>query len=435
MASAMALVGKGERLARAGDWAAAERCFTEAHRLRPKDARIVVRQAAAFEAQSPVAALNAALRAAEASPNSAIAHIFVARFALAADRPKPAARAAGRALELDRDNGLARSVLALAQSDQGKWEETLDLILEHGLFEEWSISAHALLRLERRWTELGPVYPPAPHGLEIPTPDAKPASEHSGSARGLMSAIRSAYSRGDGGEMLRLLGPMRAADPESTEAPAGYAAALSLCGRDDLAEPWIKHALRVQAKESRRQWQASVNKPLARLGRKLRRKPDPDMPKEIDEAEPEALVLAGRVHLGLGDLTKAARYIERGSRLINPFDRWEARLIQAAIHDRQSDVVSALGELRLAIAEEPSVLPVALQRVTLHGAMSAAREAVIEAEKAGDEVRARALRAALCRVHAGPLPTARLRKARRLESEDPIAPLLVATGLRRPTGP
>ncbi len=432
MASARALVGKGERLARAGEWEAATRCFRDAHDLRPKDSRILIRQAAASERHDPVAALNVALQAAAVAPNSAIAHTFVARFDLAADRPKPAARAATQALKLDPENGLARSVLALALADQGRWDEALASILKHGLFEEPTILAHALLRLERRWVELGPVFPPMPHGLDVPQPDAKPKPEEpGGSPRRLMSAIRAAYARCDGGEMLRLLGPMRAASPEDTEVPAAYAAALSLCGRDDLAEPWIKNALRVQAKESRERWQRSVNRPLARLGRRLRHRPDPDMPKEVDEAEPEALVLAGRVYLGLGDLTKAARYAERGSRLVNPFDRWEARLVQASIRDRQSDLSGALDALRLAIAEEPSVLPVAIQRVVLHTSMSAARDAVTDAERAGDHLRASALRTALCRVHAGPLPVSRVRKSSAMESDDPVVPLLVATGLAK----
>ncbi len=364
-------------------------------KLAPREPRLLLRHASLIENRSPAKALELARRAIEQSPTSCGARSIAARIALTSGDPAEAAAHASEALRLDREGAMARTVRALAEMARGHWGEALPSLLRDGVFEEWSIVARAVLLLLRRWRELGPVRPPLGADAPVLAPDSPQAAPRGGgraSARALYSHVREAYNEGDGEAMLVWLMPMRSIAPDDTDVPAAFATAYYLCGRPDLADPWAEEALRVQAREARAQHKQ-------RRGRKDRSVSAGQPPEE--EASPEAVVLAAQVALEAGAIGKARRLAEVGSRRVNPFDRWEARLVLAEALDGQGKPDLALAELAQAVAEEPSVLPLALHRVAAHPFLVVARE-VLAMEPPTREPLREALRTAMCRLLTDP---------------------------------
>lgn len=415
MPAAWRLVEAGERSAAAGDLASARERFRSAHAEAPKDHRVLLCHAMAIGDRDPAGAVNLCIQAAQIAPRLASTHAVCAWFSLLASRYPAAVRSSSKAVELDALNPLAHTVWALAQAGTGHWEAALRRLYANGVFESAPVAAVVTLRLMRRWRELGPVWPPLPKEYQEPeVPNSQGTSPTRPAAASVGKRLYRAYLRCDGATMLAALGVLRAASPESPDIAPGYAAALYFCGRSDLAEPWVRRALREQRKAAKREWERGLDRIVARAWRRLRRLPRPVRADDEHEPSGEALLLAAKIGLSLGDLSRARGYAERASRLINPFDRWEARLVLAEVHDREGRTAEALSGIRAAIREEPSVVQLILHRVFFHSVLTAARDAIVSAEQAGDARLAGALRAAMAGILTDPRRPGRSRLLRRL---------------------
>jgi tetratricopeptide (TPR) repeat protein len=414
------MVRQAERLARSGSWDKCVALLREAEKQAPREHRLLLRHASLLERQSPDQAVRACRQALELAPRSPGAHAIAARVALTSGDPAEATRHSDGALALDRESGMARTVRALASMELGRWDEGLASLLTDGVFEEWSIVARAVLLLTRRWRELGPVRPPLSTHAPVVGPDSATAALREGgraSGRALYRHVREAYVRGDGEAMLVWLMPLRSVTPDDTDIPAAYATAYHLCGRDDLAEPWSEAALRSQAAEAR-----ADRKRAAKAAK--RAKGAASAPAAVEEdASPEAVALASAVALELGDFSRARKLAEVASRRINPFDRWEVRLTLAEVLDRQTKTDAALAELTLAVAEEPSVLPLALHRIAAYPFLTAARAVLSDSSVDAGSDLARELRRAMCSVIAVPRrPRGDRALARELAKAGTLAP-------------
>lgn len=387
------MVRQAERLARSGSWDKCSALLREAEKQAPREHRLHLRHASLLERQAPDQAVRACRRALELSPKSPGAHAIAARVALTSGDAAEAIRHAEGALALDHESGMARTVRALASMELGRWDEGLASLFTDGVFEEWSIVARAVLLLTRRWRQLGPVRPPLSTHAPVLGPDSPTAALREGgraSGRALYGHVREAYVRGDGEAMLVWLMPLRCVTPEDTDIPAAYATAYHLCGRSDLAEPWSDAALRAQAAEARADRKKAAKRAKGAKGAGHAA----DAVEE--DASPEAVALAAAVALELGGFSRARKLAEVASRRINPFDRWEVRLTLAEVLDRQTRTDAALSELTMAVAEEPSVLPLALHRVAAHPFLTAARETLADPSLDADSGLARELRRAMC---------------------------------------
>jgi tetratricopeptide (TPR) repeat protein len=405
------LMVEGERLAAAGRVGEAARKFEEAHKELPGDARVFLRLAAATSPSDPRAALRAARRATEISPNSAAAHALLARYALLAEEPDEALKAARRTLELAPDNAMAPTLLHLAKGMKGRYGEALAGLVTDGIFEQTDTTALAMELFLRRWREEGPAYAPLPEDLEVPAPGDPVDPEDHGHAGPASKHLHEAYDQGDAIGMLEALPDLRTEEPDHPDVAAGYAAALHQCGRNDLAEPWVRRALEEQRASAAEEFEQATGRALARFGRAITRRPEPKRPADGFDAEPEGLILAGWIYLSLGELKPARKLAERGSKTVNPFDRWEARLVLASVHLEAGQRQAALAELRDAVDEEPLVLYLWLHRAALLPAMKAMGRAITAARKEGDRNIELALRGEMGRIATDP---GRLKGSRRL---------------------
>lgn len=402
MSSPHALMAEGERLALRGQTREAMDRFEAAHRQLTEDPRVLLRMAAALGPSDPDAALRAATRATRVAPRSAAAHALRAKYALMAGDPRTATEAARRALELGPDNAMAQTLVHLATAARGDYGLALAGLVRHGIFEQSDVTSMAMECFLSRWWQEGPLLISLP-AISIPRPsdsvDAKPTAHSRGAARDLHSA----YFRGDAIGMLWALAELRRADPSHEDVASGYAAALHLCGRDDLAEPWVRRALDEQRAAARRVHEQRDQRLIAKMGKAItRRKTASTAPPWDLEPEPEGLILAAWIYLGLRDLKVARRLAERGSRRVNPFDRWEARLVLASVDLLSGRRREALAELRTAVSEEPMVLQVWFHRAALLPTMQAMGRAVAAAWTSGDAGLEKALRAELGRVLSDP---------------------------------
>jgi len=395
--AAWRLVARGEVLAGHGDPESAKKAFRDAAGASPRDHRVLLRHAAALAATQPREAARLARRAAELAPSSSAACALAAMHALFAGDNRAAEELATRALSAERENGLARTVRSLAALAGGDHERGVAGLVEYGIFEERGVAGFAALLLLRCWQALGSVFPPAPAGLKLPAPGATASQVNRASPRS-RRALHRAYSRGDGANMLFALRQIPSSDPDYEVA---YATALHLCGRDDLADPWVRVALVRQRIERLRQLSR-------RRGREAGVPPD-----DVDTSEPETLVLAAWIALGVGDARRARKHAERGSRTINPFDRWDARLALAAAADAGGDEPVALAEVTLAVSEEPTVLRLLLHKVALHSVLETLRTAVESADRAGSVAAASVLREEMLRILTDPRPPGPRRRLQR----------------------
>lgn len=369
-----------ERHAREGRWDEAAKLVREATRGAKPDVRLLLRHITLLEPTNAREALRQAQRAVELAPQLPAVRAIAARAALVADEPALASEHAEKALAREPEQGLARTLRHLAAMRNGAWAEGISGLLRDPIFEERSVVGRALVLLLSRWRELGPVAPPLPEAAPRTAPEDPPVSVGPRlSARTFYSAARTAYSDGDGSAMLAAAAGLRSLDPDDPDGASAYAAAYHLCGEHVLAERWVRTAIAQQRAKSRKQ-----------------EAPEGD---SEDGAEPETVLLAASIALESGDLAQAARLAAAASPKVNPFDRWEARLVlaQALIGQERTD--AALRELEQAYSEEPCVLALALNRVAGHGFLVAARRLLLadQPPEAG-----RALRAAMCRVLSAP---------------------------------
>lgn len=392
------LVASGEAFAARGDTERAARAFSEAARAAPRDYRVLLVHGSAISPMRPREAARLARRAADLAPDSSAACALAAMHALLAGDGLVAQDYAIRALSAEPGNCLARTVRSLASLAGGEHQRGIAGLVRDGIFEERRVAGLAALMLLRRWRALGPVWPPVPVGIELPTPDASRSARGRAPA-GSRRALHHAYSRGDGAGMLLVLRRIPTSDPDYEIA---YASALHLCGRDDLADQWIRAAL------------APERHPRSRGRARRGSRSQADLSSESASHAPELLVLAAWIALGTGDVKRARRYADRGSRTVNPFDRWDARLALAAAADEEGDERLALAEATLAVYEEPTVLRLLLHKVALHPVLVALRSAVESAESAGRAEAARVLRREMLRILMDPRPPGRRRRLRRL---------------------
>jgi len=407
-----ALMAEGERLAGKGLIREATERFEAAHKQAPKDARVLLRLASAIASDDPAGALRAAQRATKLAPGSAAAHTLRAKYALLSGDPATAHDAARRALELAPGNGMASTLTHLAAGMRGDYPAALAGLVRDGIFEQSDVTALAMECFLKRWTAEGPACAPLPE-LPIPKPTDPVERRTDGGGTAAVRDLHAAYGAGDPIGMLQALAELRPAQPQHEDVAAGYAAALHQCGRNDLAEPWARRALDEQRAAAKRAYERRSQGLLARVGRALSRRGAPKPPAEGFDPEPEGLILAGWIYLGLGDLKVARKLAERGSRTVNPFDRWEARLVLALCDLLSNRRREALAELRTAVAEEPMTLYLWFHRAALLPTMQAMSRSIAAARAAGDEALERALRIELGQISANP---ARPKGSRALKS-------------------
>lgn len=399
--AAWKLVARGELLAEQGDLKSARRAFEDAAAAAPRDHRVLLCHAAAVAGVQPGEAPRLARQAADLARGSAAASALAAKYALFAGEHRAAEELADRALATEKGSGLARTVRSLATLPSSDPERGVAGLVEHGIFEESRVAGMAALLLLRRWQALGPVAPPIPHGLKLPAPGGG-ATERARTPLAGRRALHRAYSQSDGAAMLLAL---RCIAPTDADYDTGYATALHLCGRDDLADPWVRAALAGQRAQRTRQHSR-------RRGKATGLPAD-----DLWASEPETLVLAAWIALGLGDAKRARKYAARGSRTANPFDRWDARMALAAAADAGGDPAVALAELTLAVSEEPTVLRLLLHKAALHPVLLALRAAVEAAQTAGGGPVAKALRHEMLRILTDPRAPGRRRALQRLLQE------------------
>ncbi len=401
MSGPHALMAEGERLAAKGLIREATERFENAHKQAPKDARVLLRLASALASDDPAGALRAAQRAAKLAPGSAAAHTLRAKYALLSGDPATAHDAARRALELAPGSAMASSLMHLAAGMRGDYPAALGGLVKDGIFEQSDVTALAMECFLRRWTAEGPACAPLPD-LPIPKPTDPIERRSECGAATAVKDLHAAYDAGDPIGMLQALAELRPANPQHEDVAAGYAAALHQCGRNDLAEPWVRRALDEQRAAAKRAYERRRQGLLSRVGRAFSRRGAPKAPAEGFDPEPEGLILAGWIYLGLGDLKVARRFAERGSKTVNPFDRWEARLVLALCDLLSGRRREALAELRTAVAEEPMMLHLWFHRAALLPTMHAMSRSIAAARTAGDEALERAMRFEFGQISANP---------------------------------